>query len=166
MKLVVLALLVGVAAAAWQAQDSGGRPSRNEDRPPPEQQDDSQPLTAEQKAEVKAILSKYNPSSLTARLPTPSTRRSALQDYATGQACRRRFATPALSRSASENSTRRRIGRARNGIQVVAQVAIAAANRVDRPGAAVRAKVVATPSNRPSPTGPNSTRLPSTVWLS
>jgi phosphatidylethanolamine-binding protein (PEBP) family uncharacterized protein len=45
------------------AQDSDRRP----DRPPPGPQGDSQPLSADQKAKVKAILSKYDASALTAK---------------------------------------------------------------------------------------------------
>ena len=44
-----------------------GPPPRDDDRPGAPPRDDSGPLTAEQKAQVKAILAKYDQSSLTAK---------------------------------------------------------------------------------------------------
>ena len=85
MKLMVLALAIGLSAVVLRAQDPDGRPPRDGERPEAGQKDegnppprdgdrpgappreDSQPLTAEQKARVKDILSKYDPSSLTAK---------------------------------------------------------------------------------------------------
>jgi len=63
MKLATFMIAVGLLVTVAHAQDSAGRP----DRPPPGPQGDSQPLSAAQKAQVKAILSKYDASALTAK---------------------------------------------------------------------------------------------------
>jgi len=63
MKLVTLMIAVGLMVTVAHAQDSARRP----DRPPPGPQGDSQLLSADQKAQVKAILSKYDASALTAK---------------------------------------------------------------------------------------------------
>jgi hypothetical protein len=67
MKLMVLALIVGLSAVVVRAQEPDRRPPREGDRPEAGQRDDRGPLTAAQKAQVKAILAKYDQSSLTAK---------------------------------------------------------------------------------------------------
>jgi phosphatidylethanolamine-binding protein (PEBP) family uncharacterized protein/Spy/CpxP family protein refolding chaperone len=67
MKLAVFTLVIGMLATAVQAQNSGMKPPQDEDRPLAAQPGDSQPLTAEQRAQVKTILAKYDTSSLTAK---------------------------------------------------------------------------------------------------
>jgi phosphatidylethanolamine-binding protein (PEBP) family uncharacterized protein len=62
MKLAAFLIALGLSLAVAHAQDQQRRP----DRPPGDRQDDSQPLSADQKAQVKAILSKYGASKLTA----------------------------------------------------------------------------------------------------
>ena len=66
-KLMVLALVLGLAAAIGRAQEPDGPPPRDEDRLGPSRNDDDQALTAEQVAKVKAILSKYDASSLNSK---------------------------------------------------------------------------------------------------
>jgi phosphatidylethanolamine-binding protein (PEBP) family uncharacterized protein len=64
---MVLALVLGLAAAIGRAQEPDGPPPRDEDRLGPSRNDDDQALTAEQVAKVKAILSKYDASSLNSK---------------------------------------------------------------------------------------------------
>ena len=65
-KIGALLILCGVSFLNVWAQ-TNDNPPRPGDRPPREERsDESQSLTPEQKASVKSILSKYNPSSLTA----------------------------------------------------------------------------------------------------
>lgn len=63
MRLSVLIITLGLLTAVAYAQ----KPPPGPDRQPPGPPEDRQPLTAEQKAQVKAILSRYDESSLTAK---------------------------------------------------------------------------------------------------
>ena len=66
MRLAIFTLFLGLLVTVAQAQNSGSQEPRGKDRLDARQQDDSS-LTVEQKAQVKAILSKYDVSSLTAK---------------------------------------------------------------------------------------------------
>jgi len=74
MRRIAVAIMLGIALPHVNAQaqnaanppQPGDRPPRQEDRQPDKPREESQSLTAEQKAQVKSILSKYNESSLTA----------------------------------------------------------------------------------------------------
>jgi Spy/CpxP family protein refolding chaperone len=74
MKRTTVVILLGIAALHFQAQaqnaanppQPGDRPARTEDRQGDRRPEEPRSLTAEQKAQVKSILSKYNESSLTA----------------------------------------------------------------------------------------------------
>jgi phosphatidylethanolamine-binding protein (PEBP) family uncharacterized protein len=67
MKPTICTLLVALLAAAVQAQSPDNPPRRDRGQPPAARQDDAQALTAEQTAQVKSILSKYDAASLTAK---------------------------------------------------------------------------------------------------
>jgi len=66
-KATVFTLTVALLTSSLLAQGPGPRPPREEGRPPAGQAGDSQPLTAEQKAQVKAILARYDVATLTAK---------------------------------------------------------------------------------------------------
>jgi hypothetical protein len=67
MKLVTIVLLVGLLAIVVWTKWVRGRSPQEADPPGAGETDDRQPLTAEQKDQVKAVLSKCDWSSLTAK---------------------------------------------------------------------------------------------------
>lgn len=68
MKTATLTLLFIVFAAAVSAQPPDRPPRDQSDRPDPAREEDEGPLTAEQKAQVKTILSQYDPAALTSEM--------------------------------------------------------------------------------------------------